>query len=255
MKSMTSEFNPVQVREKYRDFNGRIKEQMPLVLADSRYPMFTTELFGQRLQGRGINRYVDTGDLISYGSKGSDQEVKFILTATKYGTTDLGRYALGLINPHSGYINGAVNLNDAVDATGKKIAGAYEALQGNGVIAVKRKDLGVLDTLLTQEQVLNHKGWRIFMRHPDEVPKEFAEDFERAKEYVSRVAFSRHNNAMGMYLASEEEVPTLRAAYVGGLGGGSRLYGRVRLDDVNGRLVGVAPEALNAPTELEMRSK
>ena len=51
---MSSEFNPVRVRDKYADFNGKIKEQMPLLLADNRYPMFTRELAEQRVQGRGI---------------------------------------------------------------------------------------------------------------------------------------------------------------------------------------------------------
>lgn len=243
---MTSEFNPVSVREKFKDFDGRIKEQMPLVLADSRYPMFITELFGQRAQGRGISRYIDTGDLVAYNGPKSDvQEIKFILTANKEGLTDLGRHALSLINPNSGYINQAVNLNDAVDATGKKISGAYETLQGNGVITLKRKDFGIIDTPITLEQFLNHKGWRVAVRHPDEVPKEFAEDFERAKEYAGRLVFSRYNNAMGMYLASGEKVPTLRAWCVVGLGDyrGSYASGNWDLDSGGGRLVGVAPEA------------
>src|SRR3989344_5640411 len=111
---MSSEFNSVQLREKYADFNGKIKEQMPLLLADNRYPMFTRELAEQRVQGRGIGRYVDTGDL------------------------------------------------------------------------------GTLGNRMTQEQVLNHKGWRILLRHPDEVPVEFAEDFEGAKEYIGKVVFSRY---------------------------------------------------------------
>ena len=250
MKSMTSEFNPVQVRERYSDFNGKIKEQIPLLLADRRYAMTTAELSEQRLQGRGIGRYVDTGDLVAYnGPKSGDQEVKLILTANRKGLTDLGRFALGLINPQSDYINGAVNLAQARNVTGKKVDNAYEALSGNGVIAVKRKDLGILESLLTQKQVLDHKGWRILMRHPDEVPKEFAEDFERAKEYVSKVVFSRHNDAMGMFTANGETVPTLRAWYVNWVDGSrrSRADGGNYLDDDGGRLVGVAPEAPIAP--------
>ena len=257
MKSMTSEFNPVQAREKYTDFNGIIKKQMPLLLADNRYPMFITELFEQRLQGRGLGRYLDAGDLIAYnGPKSDKQEVKIILTATRRGLTDVGRFALGLINPQSTFANGAVNLAEAVGSDGKKVTNAYDALTGNGVITLTRKDFGIIDAPITLEQFLNHKGWRVAVRHPDEVPKEFAEDFECAKEYASRVVFSRDKNAMGMHLASGEKVPTLRAACVGWLGYGSRLCGGFRLGYGDGRLVGVAPEALNVPDRvIEARSK
>jgi len=244
---MSSTFNP-QVRERFCDFDGKIKEQMPLLLADNRYPMFTTELFEQRLQGKGIDRHVDTGDLIVYGPKKTnmgEQEIKIILTSNRKGLTELGRTALGLINPHSGYTNGALNLSNALDANGRKISEGYDILQGEGVIAVKRKDLGTLDTLLTKEQVLNHKGWRILMRHPEEVPPQFAEDFEKAKEYLNHTVFSKYNCAMGMYLANGETVPTLRALCVIGLdvSGWSVADCGCDLGIGVGCLVGVAPEA------------
>ena len=264
---MSSEFNAVPVREKYVDFNGKIKDNVPVVLADNRYLMSTTELFEQRMQGRRINRYVNTGDLIAYsGPKSDEQEIKFILTATRNGLTDGGRFALGLINPHSEYLSGAVDLTKAVYiasapkqmnignafsdgqdcfVAGRPLNNAYEMLQGNGVIAVKRKNLGFLDERLTEEQFLNHKGWRILTRHPDEVPAEFAEDPERAKEYAGKVVFSRYDTAMGMYPSDGEKVPTLRAWCVDWLGDywGSSAFGWNDLAHDSGRLVGVAPEA------------
>ena len=245
---MSSEFNSVQLREKYADFNGKIKEQMPLLLADARYPMFTRELAEQRVQGRGIGRYVDTGDLVDYKGKGDNQEIRFILTANRQGLTETGRFALGLINPHSDYVNGALNLTKAKDAQGKDVNGAYEAISGSGVIAVKRKDLGIIGARMTQEQVLNHKGWRMLLRHPDEVPKELAEDFEGAKEYIGKVVFSKYDQAMGMFPSDGETVPTLRAWFVSRLDDCSRSNagGRCGLDNDNGCSVGVAPEAPNA---------
>ncbi|MBS3090064.1 hypothetical protein J4461_04290, partial [Candidatus Pacearchaeota archaeon] len=97
----------------------------------------------------------------------------------------------------------------------------------------------------------NHKGWRILLRHPDEVPVEFAEDFEGAKEYIGKVFFSRYDQAMGMFPSDGEKVPTLRAWYVNGLVGSSRsdAVDWNWLDDVNGCSVGVAPEALSAPNK------
>ncbi len=240
---MTSEFNIKPVREKYQDFDGKNKEQMPLLLADDRYPMFVTQVFEKRVRGRGLGRYVDTGDLVAYnGPKRDDQEIKFILTATRNGLTDIGRLALDLINEKSDYINGAVNLNQARDIKGREIKGAYNALSGNGVIALKRKDFGILNQDLTLEQRLNHKGWRVLARHPDEVPKEFAEDFKAFKEYNLKVVSPQYDTVMGFYLANGEEVPTLRALFVSRLGGvgGSRVNGNSDLDNDNGRLVGVS---------------
>ncbi len=245
---MSSEFNPVQVREKYADFNGKIKEQMQLLLADGRYPMFTRYLAEQRVQGKGLGRYVDAGDLATYNGTGDNQEIRFILTANRQGLTETGKFALGLINPHSDYINGALDLTKAKDAQGKDVNDAYDAISGSGVIPVKRKELGILGARMKQEQVLNHKGWRILLRHPDEVPKELAEDFEGAKEYLGKVVFSKYDQAMGMFPSDEEKVPTLRAWCVDGLDGSGRsdAYGRGWLDGDVGRLVGVAPEAPNA---------
>ena len=246
---MTSEFNARPVREKYQDFDGKNKEQMSLLLADKRYPMFTTQLFEERVLGRGVGRYVDAGDLVAYdGLKKDDQEVKIILTANRSGLTEVGRLALSLINPQSVYVNGAVNLNQAKDAQGKEVKEVYNTLSGNGVITLKRKDLGILGQDLTQEQRLNHRGWRILARHPDEVPKEFAEDFEAFKEYNLKVVSPKYTDAMGFYLAYGEKVPTLRAWYVGGLGGSrwSRANGDADLDYDYGGLVGVAPKAPNA---------
>ena len=246
---MTSEFNAHPVREKYQDFDGKNKEQMPLLLADNRYPLFTTQLFEERVQGRGIKRDVNMGDLVAYdGLKKDDQEVKIILTAKRSGLTEVGRFALGLINSQSVCVNGAVNLTQARDTEGKEVKEAYSALSGNGVITLKRKDFGVLNQDMTQEQRLNHRGWRILARRPDEVPKEFAEDFEAFKEYNVKVVSPQYDNAMGFYLADGEKVPTLRAWFVLGLGvdrwSGAVGYAFLGSDD--GGLVGVAPEAPNA---------
>ena len=88
---MSSEFNAVPVREKYVDFNGKIKDNVPVVLADNRYLMSTTELFEQRMQGRRINRYVNTGDLIAYsGPKSDEQEIKFILSKHGFSLAGMG---------------------------------------------------------------------------------------------------------------------------------------------------------------------
>ncbi len=198
-----------RLRKKYETFPGLSREQMPKLLANNRYPMSSAEIFELRVKESTRflwNSYVKVGDLAAYdGSRSDEQEIKFILTTTRAGVTDIGKFALGLINKKSKYTGGGLDLTRAYDSlANKEAANAYEALQGNGVIAVKRKDIGILNQLLTQEQVLNHKGWRILARHRDEVPKEFAEDFEVFKEYtrivfsdLRRTSYSRCHLAMG----------------------------------------------------------
>ena len=51
---------------------------------------------------------------------------------------------------------------------------------------------------------------------------------------------------MGVYSVAALDVPHLRAWYVDGLGGGSIAGGGDDLDNVCGRFVGIAPEALSA---------
>ena len=95
---------------------------------------------------------------------------------------------------------------------------------------------------------LSSVGWRILARHPDEVPKEFAEDFEVFKTYSEKVVVPRYNPAMGFYLADGEKVPTLRAWFVCRFDDvrWSRAVGDASLDGDDGYWVGVAPEAPSA---------
>ena len=86
--------------------------------------------------------------------------------------------------------------------------------------------------------------------HP--VWKALARDDALLTEYTDRMFAEMktrftYDAAMGLYLASGEKVPSLRAACVGRLEDGSLFNGGDRLDYVDRRLVGVAPEALNAP--------
>ncbi len=222
--------------------------QMSKLLADNRYPISTIELFERRVKDSAdlpdwIENDFNTGDLVIYNGSTSDyQEIKFVLTTTRTGVTDFGKFALGFINTKSHYVKGGVNLTGAYNSiTKKKIANGYDALQGNSVIALKRKDIGILQENLTLEQVLNHKGWRILARHPDEVPEEFAEDFEIFKEYTGKVVFFRHNKAMGMATLDGGIIPMLKAWHIGRLGSGSDACGSSNLEYKYVSFVGVAP--------------
>ena len=138
------------------------------------------------------------------------------------------------VTPKSKLQNGALILEDSM----------YETLQGSEFTKGDLKEL--LERDLSADEVKAHPVWKALARD-DALLTEYTDtmfaEMKQRPEYDAAVGFS----AMGLYLASGEKVPTLRAAYVGRIGVRSRLDGWCSLDVDDGRLVGVAPEALNAP--------
>ncbi|MBU1028483.1 MAG: hypothetical protein KKF48_05555 [Nanoarchaeota archaeon] len=218
-------------------YDGKNVDTMPKLLADGRVPMSTSQLMNYRINEGGRfadwkNLYFDTSDLIAYASKG-DGKVKFILTVKKNGKIDEknGRKSLGLISPSSKLSSGAIELGQE----------QYNALNG---IEVNIKDLGRTGKYLTQDEILGNPVWRILARHPNAVPKEFAEDSNLLKEYTSWVESQTGDNEnMAVYVDSLGKSPKLRAWYVYRLDGRSNANGVNNLDDGDGRFVGLAPEA------------
>ena len=220
---------------------GRNIDRMPQLLKARESPMSAATLMKARLQQGDEfpdlwNCWYDTSDLVVY-PKGNDKEVYFLLTVDNQGqVTDNGRKALELIRPG----NLASDYGAKVDKIG--------LLGRRGLIKVDRSKI-TTRTRLTQEQALNEITWRILARHPDEVPKAFAEDEALLKEYEARVrSKTSQGTNMAVYLGdSVADEHTLKAWCVGGLGceAGARVRGDLGYD-VNGCLVGIAPEALGA---------
>ena len=218
-------------------YGGRNVDAMPRLLSDGRTPMSASQLMRYRINESDKfsdwKNYFDTSDLIAYSSKG-DGKVKFVLTVDKTGKiTENGRTALELINPDSKRKSGAIEL----------AGDQYQTLDG---IEVATGNLGRTGSRLTQGEILGNKAWRILARHPDEVPADFAEDANLLKEYSSWVANQTGDNKnMAVYVDSLGKSPKLRAWYVNRLECRSLAYGRIDLDGGDGRLLGIAPEALD----------
>ena len=98
----------------------------------------------------------------------------------------------------------------------------------------------LLEQDLKANEIKAHPVWKALARD-DALLTEYTD-----KMFAEMKARFTYDTAMGLYLASGEKVPTLRAAFVNGLGNWSQFVGRYDLDDDDWRLVGVAPEALNA---------
>ena len=121
--------------------------------------------------------------------------------------------------------------------------GVYERLQGVFCTLEQRRRLNK-DFIL--EDALVSLEWNMFARHQSFVGAEKAWESRLLNEYTRRVVFSQFENAMGIYLSAAPEKQRLRAACVYRLGDWSLFVGWCSLDSDYGRLVGIAPEALEA---------
>ncbi|MFH1358387.1 MAG: hypothetical protein ABIH37_00700 [archaeon] len=237
-------------REAYQEFYGRNIEQMPKLVADGRVPMNVAQLMQRKLDVRNsdakvkssyMDNYFDTSDLKA--QRGN--EVKLFLTTYADGSiTPLGREYLAMINPEEELINRAVNLG---------VNDRYEKIQGNEVVVAQREKLAeVINTGLTEQQAKDSLFWRVILRHPDVVPKEFAIPglHEEVIPYIFSEAKQRfkYDTNMGVYPGlCSKNVSEMRAWFVFRLERRSLALGWPALDYDSGRFVGIAPEALSTP--------
>ena len=255
---------PVMQRDRYVDFPlGRVGKniiEMPKLLADNRYPLPFAESMKLKLRAFDLyasvlenpaqytpeyrvkvagffkdvwSNYADTGDGI-FQSPDGKARISLVDPQTARDSE-----FLKLINPKNkeNLREGAIVLPDSV----------YDSAKGMPEFD-KAEMAGLTDKQYSGEGALDNRIWRVLARNPNEVPKELAEDpellrtFTKAVNYLSALAFDYTQN-MGVYTSNPQDVNTARLWYAYRLGDGSDAYGRNRLDDGKGRLVGVAPEA------------
>ncbi|MBI2507514.1 hypothetical protein HYV89_01025 [Candidatus Woesearchaeota archaeon] len=196
----------------YREFYGRITEQMPKLIADGRALLSVSGL--RRLEARNASElvkdswlynYFDTGDAIAYHPDGMAKIV-------------LDSQLLRELTPESKLINGALIIPN----------GMYEALEG---LELSRGDLEkyASKNWLNQKEVISNPVWQALAR-----------DKDLLKEYAGLVFSQGYDDAMGICRASPQDIPTMRSWCVGRLDGiiRSGAYFRDHLD-LDGRLVGV----------------
>lgn len=211
------------IRAPYQDFRTdetpRYTEQMPLLIADGRSPITVAQVMDRRLHSEQTDwktNYFDTGDAVVYST---DKDRFKIVRSAPF---------LRDVTPKSRLSSGALVLGDDV----------YAGVDG---AEFSRKDLKpVLGRDLVAADVKKHPVWQYVVG-----------DQSLLDEYTDRMFAEMktehgYDDAMGIYLADAQKVPTARALVVGRLDGGSRLGDGYGLDGGGGRLVGVAPEALGA---------
>lgn len=216
---MTLDLNNVIVPYEGNKYYGRNIDKMPELIADGRVPISIAGVMEQRLYSGKQDwkdNYFNTGDAFIYHPDG---RFKVVLDAQP----------LREITSESKLCNGALVLED----------GVYDILKGQEFTIEEVKKLVGMN--LTADKIKSNPLWKAFSRNEallvEYVDKMFPEMNRRFG----------YNESMGVYLTSAEKVPTLRAVFVGRLGGRSMLDCGIDLGCGGGRLVGVAPEALNAP--------
>jgi hypothetical protein len=208
-------------REAYQEFYGRNTEQMPKLIADGRVPMSVAQLMKRRLEVRNsdadvksayMDNYFDTGDAVVYHPDG---RAKIVLDSQTLRdmTSDTPR-------------NGALVIGEDV----------YNALEGE---EFKKGKLGKVNERMSREDVKNHAVWKVLARDQGLLDDYADYIFAEGKERFG------YDTAMAFLLGSVNgDTPEMRAWYVGRLNCGSFAIGRNELGFDDGRLVGIAPEAL-----------
>lgn len=226
---MVLKLNPT--REAYQEFYGKNVEQMPKLIADGRVPMNVSQLMQKRLDVRSsdaevkssyIDNYFDTGDAVAYHPDG---RVKIVLDSQ----------TLRDMTPESHRNGGALVLTEDV----------YNALQGE---EFKKGKLGKVNDGLSRADVRAHPVWKALARNQGLLNDYTDFIFGEYQPRFAKDSALDDLKLMGIYPGSANgTAPEMRAWFVGGLGGGSFADGWFDLDYDVGRLVGIAPEAQNAP--------
>ncbi|MBT4166255.1 hypothetical protein HOE04_04425 [archaeon] len=236
---------PKEINERY----GKNIDKMPRLLGAGEVPISVSGIMQARLeQGNEFpdlwNNWYDTSDLVVY-TEGNNKELYVFLTVDNQGKiTKNGRKALELIR------------QDNLASNHGAIVEQLKDLGRKGLIKVPRNKI-TTENYLTRDQVLDEQVWRILARDSNEVHEDFAEEDGLLGKYFDEVASrTKDPKNMALYVGdSLKDQTTLKAWCVDWLGYRSFAYGRNDLDDDNGRLLGIAPEAQNVPDKIEKVSQ
>lgn len=205
--------------EGFKEYFGKNIEQRPLIVAANRIPMRVAHLMGMRIlhpKSDWMSNYFDCDDRIAYHSGGERLKI-----GSRGELKDYGKYGK--------LVKYAIEFDDA----------NYDRLPWKEM----NKGELILDGV-SREQSKTHMLWFELSQRNQGLLDAFVETVYRVGKY---------REAMSVCLEESTRARSwMRAACVYGLELWSRFGGWFHLGDDNGRLVGVAPEAL---VRLERRLK
>ena len=203
-----------------------VVSQMPKLMTEGRTPLSMAGVMKARLNFRNsssedvrnswLHNYFFTGDGIVYHPEG---RVKI----------DLDSERLRKVTLQTRLCYRALPLQ----------TGEYDSLQAPELSREEAESL-MNGEWLKPKQVLDNRAWRIFARHPDEVPADMAEDVNLLREYNGLVSSeSGSDRTMAIFKASSYDVPTMRSAVLGWFVNRSNAFGGDVFGYDDARLVGV----------------
>src|SRR3989338_3896989 len=198
--------------EGFKEYPGSCIAQRALIVSAGRIPMRVAHLMGMRI----LHRESDFVDNPFF----CDDRIVY-----SYDNEHVKIGSRGVLKPygeHGGLVNGAMEFSEE----------HYQQLSWR---ALKKSELA-LGRMLSQIEAKAMPVWfELSQRNQQLLDAAVSVTYE----------YGNFESAMGIYLDSEpREHAWMRAAYVGRLVGRSRFCGWFGLDDGDGRLVGLAPEAL-----------
>lgn len=211
----------------FKEFYGRNHEQMHKLIEEGRVPLSVAGLMQARLDALNgssedvknawWNNYFDTGDGILYHPEGNMKIV-------------LGGQVFRDMTSDSPLYSGALVLGDSKDASIE----AYKSTEG---VELRRSDLdGLVGQTLSKEAVKSHPVWNALVPNG-----------ALLNDYVDAVfELTGREKNMGIWTSSPQDKAVGRLWCVDYHKYDSDAFGNDYLDNCDGRLVGVAPEALGA---------
>ncbi len=219
--------------EKYKEFYGRNVDQMPLLVAEGRTPMSVSDLMTRRLEvapsknapfrASWTDNYFDTGDAILYHPDGRIKVVHD--SQILRGMTDKSKR-----------VGGALVLED----------GVFDSADGTEFSARELSKM-IREKPLTAKEAKAHPLWNALARDDKKLLGAYVDTF--FPEMNTRF---QYDEAMGLYLDSARNTPKARSWVVGRLLSGSVACGWDDLDDIGGRLVGLASETQSGEKKVRL---
>jgi len=219
-------------QEKHLDTQEMLTK-CPLLIADGRIPMNVSQLMQRRLDVRNsdeavkssyLDNFFGTGDAVVYHPDG---RVKIVLDSK----------TLRDMASESQRNSGVLVLTNDV----------YDSLQGE---EFKKGKLGNVNAGLSRADVKAHGVWKVLARYQALLNDYTDFIFGEYQPRFAKDSALDDLKLMGIYPGSANgTAPEMRAWCVSRLEYGSDADGRNDLDNDDGRLVGIAPEALSAPSK------
>ena len=207
---MSRQLKTAKVKKDYKLFEGIYIEIMHKLIEQGYQPLATAEIMQERLKhSLSYDNYYDTATGIFYA--GNNQDKFKILPFSE----DLTR-----VTPETEPYNGGI----------KQTEEEYEKTKAR---EFTRKDM-ILNERLTEEEASEHQGWLELANNNQELLKKYIQSiFKQVKDTYNE------DKAMKFYIRDPQEVPNIRAVYLGkllyrsGADGGGRLGGVARLVGVS----------------------